>query len=74
MQKSIGPTGHISNVEAAELLRTSHRRRLRWACLAHLSEQNNTPDLALRTHQAIAKADYALCAASRYEPTDILEV
>ena len=69
-----GPRGHISNIESAELLRTSARKRLRWACLAHLSEQNNTPDLALKTHREISNATYPLYAASRYEPTGVLEV
>ena len=45
-----GPHGHISNIEAAELLRPSARaRRMKWVCLAHLSEENNQPALALKT-------------------------
>ena len=34
-----GPHGHISNEEAATLLFASAGPQLRWACLAHLSEQ-----------------------------------
>ena len=43
-----GPRGHLSNIEAAELLAAAAGERLQWACLAHLSEHNNHPGLALR--------------------------
>ncbi|MGD0999058.1 MAG: MBL fold metallo-hydrolase [Candidatus Brocadiia bacterium] len=70
-----GPRGHISNIEAAELLRASAGgRRMKWVCLAHLSEENNQPGLALRTHRRIAGGDYSLYAASRYEPTGVFEI
>jgi len=63
-----GDGGHISNVESAELLRDAGSRRLRWACLAHLSEINNTPACALDTHHRIGGNRRELFAASRYEP------
>ena len=46
-----GPGGHISNTDAGELI-ASHGARLRWACLAHLSETNNRPELALSAVRA----------------------
>jgi phosphoribosyl 1,2-cyclic phosphodiesterase len=46
-----GPQGHLSNLESAELI-ARYGTRLRWACLGHLSGENNTPETALRTHQA----------------------
>ncbi len=42
-----GPHGHLSNDEAASLTRSVPTGRLRWLALAHLSEANNHPDLAL---------------------------
>ena len=69
-----GPRGHISNIESAELLRSSASRALQWACLAHLSEQNNKPELALRTHRKILGNAFPIRAASRYEPTGLFEV
>ena len=66
-----GPHGHISNHEAAELLRAA-AGKLKWACLAHLSEQNNSPQAALRTHRGIARPDYPLHTASRYAAGDFL--
>lgn len=68
-----GPHGHISNMESAQLLRECGGR-LKWACLAHLSEQNNRPDLALEAHRAEARGDYSLHAASRYIPSGFFEI
>jgi phosphoribosyl 1,2-cyclic phosphodiesterase len=67
-----GPGGHLSNIESAELLRTGSR--LKWACLSHLSEQNNDPALALRTHRRIVNQDLRLWSASRYEPIGIFRI
>jgi phosphoribosyl 1,2-cyclic phosphodiesterase len=41
--------GHLSNVEAAQLLAETAGDRHKWAWLAHLSEVNNTPRIAMRT-------------------------
>ncbi len=74
-QRIKGPRGHISNVEAAEVLRrASAANRLQWACLAHLSEQNNHPDLALRTHRAVMSEKLTLYVADRYQASDIFTV
>jgi len=67
-----GPEGHLSNREAAELLLTG--RRLKWACLAHLSDNNNHPEAALRTHREIVGEDLALFTANRFAPTGILSL
>jgi phosphoribosyl 1,2-cyclic phosphodiesterase len=69
-----GPQGHISNVEAAELLHAAASTRMQWACLAHLSEQNNTPDLALGTHREILSDGLPVHLASRYEATAPLAI
>lgn len=68
-----GPRGHLSNQEAAELLWTCGPR-LRWACLAHLSEENNRPALALTTCQRLLGTALPLHVASRYTASDPLEV
>jgi phosphoribosyl 1,2-cyclic phosphodiesterase len=69
-----GPAGHISNIEAAELLRKAGTRRLKWACLAHLSEDNNTPALALRTHRRMLDKGLPVHVATRHEATAVMEV
>jgi phosphoribosyl 1,2-cyclic phosphodiesterase len=42
-----GPLGHLSNAQAAELVASLDLGRLRHLVLTHLSEKNNTPELAL---------------------------
>lgn len=61
-----GPGGHISNFEAAELLRAAASERLGWCCLAHLSRLNNTPELALQAHREILGERLPLGIARRY--------
>jgi phosphoribosyl 1,2-cyclic phosphodiesterase len=69
-----GPRGHLSNDESAELLSGAVGRQLRWACLAHLSEENNTPELALDVHRRVLGYGLPLYVASRYEAGQVLEV
>ena len=68
-QRIAGPGGHISNVESADLIGL-HGKKLRWACLAHLSETNNSAKLALDTHRRrygdalpLQVAKYSTCSA-----------
>ncbi|HPS56787.1 MAG TPA: MBL fold metallo-hydrolase [Spirochaetota bacterium] len=67
-----GPRGHISNIESAELI-ALHGNRLRWACVGHLSGDNNTPELALQTHREI-NSGMTYHLAGRYGVGDILTV
>jgi phosphoribosyl 1,2-cyclic phosphodiesterase len=69
-----GPRGHISNREAAELLGGACGGRLRWAFLGHLSEQNNSPDVAMRTHREVHGCAVPVVVASRYCVSDVMEV
>ncbi|MDR1141583.1 MAG: MBL fold metallo-hydrolase, partial [Planctomycetaceae bacterium] len=62
--------GHLSNVESAELIQ-KHGKKLRWACLGHLSENNNTPQKALNTHRKMIGDPLDLFVASRYQCTEI---
>jgi len=74
-QRIKGPKGHLSNHEAAELLgRAAKAKRLQWACLAHLSEENNNPDVAIRTHRQVADNDLTLYVADRYQASDVFTV
>lgn len=67
-----GPGGHLSNVESAEVLRRSLPKQ--WVMLAHLSEQNNQPQLALETHHSHVGRDYPFGVASRYQVSPLMEV
>lgn len=74
-QRIKGPRGHLSNIEAADILRrASEAKRLKWACLSHLSEQNNHPDVALRTHRRLGAEDIILYTADRYTVSDVFTV
>ncbi len=69
-----GLGGHLSNQEAAELLAPCAGGRLRWACLAHLSAENNSHEVALRAHHAVYGDRLPLHVAGRHEPTPVLHV
>jgi phosphoribosyl 1,2-cyclic phosphodiesterase len=69
-----GPGGHISNIEAAETLSSFSSKRMKWACLAHLSADNNTPALALATHRRILNDRLPVFVATRYEPSEMMEI
>jgi len=73
-ERIAGPEGHISNFEAAELLNEAASTRMKWACLGHLSEENNTPKLALETHRKILRDRVPLFVASRYEVSAVMEI
>jgi phosphoribosyl 1,2-cyclic phosphodiesterase len=47
-ERVAGAKGHLSNADSAALARAVTHRGLSTIVLAHLSEQNNLPDLALR--------------------------
>ena len=69
-----GPAGHISNFEAAELLHAAASQRMKWACLGHLSQDNNTPELALATHRQILGDRLPLFVATRYGAGGVWEI
>ena len=73
-RRILGPGGHISNQEAARVLKEAGSERLQWVCLAHLSEQNNTPDLARETHRRLSAERFPLHVAGRYAASGILTV
>ena len=73
-ERIAGPAGHISNVEAAELLNKAASKRMKWACLGHLSHDTNSPELALETHRKILGDRLRLFLATRYEVSGVMEV
>lgn len=74
-----GGNGHLSNVECAEALRDFVHPGLRNIFLCHLSEHNNTPELAYRTNAAALQSCYAgsdarlprLCPLPRMTPSPL---
>ncbi len=51
-QRILGEQGHLSNEAAAELLCRLYHEKLEYVLLAHLSKENNYPDLAYETVRA----------------------
>ncbi len=66
-----GRSGHLSNDDAAELMRSAVSERLHTLFLAHLSEECNTPSLAFNTMRqalrAAGREDVRLEVASQSE-------
>lgn len=73
-ERITGPEGHISNFEAAELVLTAASKRMKWVCLGHLSQDNNTPNLALATHHKILGDRLPLFVATRYEASGVMDI
>lgn len=68
-----GPRGHLSNHEAAELLHSA-KGNLRWACLCHLSAENNNPRLALATARERLGHSFPLHISHRDRATDVMRL
>jgi phosphoribosyl 1,2-cyclic phosphodiesterase len=76
-QRVRGRRGHLSNEQAGELLRELNHPGLRLVVLAHISETNNTPELAMAAAlAALEGAEYSpvLLAAGQWQPTEIFEL
>ncbi len=74
-QRISSRAGHISNQEAACLLLQSQGERLKTVLLAHLSNENNTPETALKCHQEVladSGKSFRLLVAPRSEPSEVI--
>jgi phosphoribosyl 1,2-cyclic phosphodiesterase len=76
-QRIRSPVGHLSNDAAAELIADlAGAGRLRQAILAHLSEDNNRPELALEAVRSRlnGRSDCEIALAYRDRRSDVFEV
>lgn len=73
-----GPGGHLSNLEASDMLARLAGPELHTLVLAHLSETNNTPELAVSAARAtlarLGRDDVEVRIASQHEIGPNLEV
>ncbi|MDX9872749.1 MAG: MBL fold metallo-hydrolase [Clostridia bacterium] len=75
-----GATGHLSNAGAGQALSKIIGERTRNVILAHLSEQNNLPELALETVQSVLEEsrvnlqEVKLSVAPRHRPGYCLNI
>ncbi len=56
-QRVGGPLGHLSNDQAAVLLRSLLHENLEYLVLGHLSEKNNRPEIALEVAQRVIQGE-----------------
>ncbi|MBR1587714.1 MAG: MBL fold metallo-hydrolase [Kiritimatiellae bacterium] len=77
-QRISGRCGHLSNQDAADLVREVAPPRLKTLLLAHLSRPCNAPHLALESMREalkdINRADIALATLDQDEPSEAYEV
>ncbi|MBN1433733.1 MBL fold metallo-hydrolase [Candidatus Fermentibacterales bacterium] len=73
-QRIASATGHLSNAAAAELLGRVLHGNLRHVVLAHLSQENNTPGLALETARTVAGREMALAVGRPDRPLEAVEL
>lgn len=69
--------GHLSNVQAVGVVGQVAHHGLRNLVLAHLSEINNDPAVALATMRRFLdtiRGDVRLIVASQYEPTPLIDI
>jgi phosphoribosyl 1,2-cyclic phosphodiesterase len=69
--------GHLSNKQAVGIISSILHPGLKNIVLAHLSEENNSPELAERTSREFLESvryDGKLYVADQYEPTPLLDI
>ena len=65
--------GHLSNIAASSMIQND-ADNLNLAVLGHLSGNNNTPEMALRTFETLVKKKLEVCVADRDRETGNFEV
>jgi phosphoribosyl 1,2-cyclic phosphodiesterase len=69
------PLGHLSNDEARALLVDVHHHEMRHLVLAHLSESNNTPTLALGSARSVTDGSKtSVVVAPQHAAMDFIEI
>lgn len=69
-----GGGGHLSNDESAEVACACVKPGLKWLAVAHLSQENNAPELAIEAHRAAVGRTLPVHLASRFRVSELLEV
>ena len=73
-QRVVGDKGHLSNIQSGNYLKELIGSDTKKIILAHLSEINNTKEIALKTVNEILNTDIYIDAASQNETLDIGEI
>jgi len=70
-QRVASDVGHLSNVQAADLLSEHAGPDLKWVLLSHLSGENNTPEIAYDALKHLEER-FNLVVTSRKQPTEVI--
>ena len=71
-QRVKGRTGHLSNTDSRDLISEIKHHQLTHVVLAHLSEENNTPEMAMKTvAPALENTNIRLSCAGQTECSKI---
>lgn len=73
-QRILGDKGHLSNVQCAEYLRKITGNKTKYIVLAHLSEQNNDPNLALENIKHNLDDNIKIIIANQNKNTELIEI
>jgi len=65
--------GHLSNIQALELLEDHGGKNLKCVFLSHLSAENNTPELALTSFKTL-ESKFKVRLTSRYEAGEVFVI
>jgi len=66
--------GHMSNKECAEAVRAFDHEGLQNVFLCHLSEHNNTPELAMAATRPVLDASVRVCPLPRMTPSPMFDI
>ena len=73
-QRILGDKGHLSNIQCAEYLKKIVGNKTKYIVLAHLSEQNNNPILALNNVKDKLDSNIKILVANQNESTELIEI
>ena len=72
-QRVASDVGHLSNIQAVNLLTEHAGSDLQWVLLSHLSGENNTPKIAYDAMKHLEER-FRLVVTSRREPTEVITI
>jgi phosphoribosyl 1,2-cyclic phosphodiesterase len=72
-QRIVSEVGHLSNIQAVELVKKCANGKLKAIFLSHLSGENNTPDLAFDAFKEFHQK-YNVIKTSRSEASEVLSL
>ena len=73
-QRVISDRGHLSNMQTSKYLKKVIGNKTKNIILIHLSEKNNTPELALETFKKYNDYNKNITLSYQNEPTEVIEV